>query len=38
MEISFLTGFADNSAFYRAFRRWTGTTPAQYRQQLLGNG
>jgi AraC-like DNA-binding protein len=32
-EIAFLTGFSDASAFYRAFRRWTGTTPAEYRRQ-----
>lgn len=26
-EISFLLGFSEPSAFHRAFRRWTGTTP-----------
>lgn len=30
-EVAFLTGFADQSSFTRAFRRWTGTTPAAYR-------
>jgi AraC-like DNA-binding protein len=26
-EISFLLGFSEPSAFFRAFKRWTGTTP-----------
>lgn len=32
-EVSFLLGFAETSAFYRAFRRWTGTTPLDYRRR-----
>ncbi|RMH82670.1 AraC family transcriptional regulator [Pseudomonas sp. AOB-7] len=30
-ELAFDLGFADTSAFYKAFRKWTGTTPGQYR-------
>lgn len=33
-DVAFLLGFADVSAFYRAFQRWTGTTPARYRERL----
>lgn len=32
-EISLLVGYADHSNFYRTFRRETGVTPQQYRQQ-----
>jgi AraC-like DNA-binding protein len=28
-------GFSENSTFYRAFKRWQGVTPGDYRQQQL---
>ena len=31
-EVAFLLGFSEASAFHRAFRRWCGQTPVQYRQ------
>lgn len=34
-EIAFLLGFSEASSFHRAFRRWTGTTPAAYRRDLV---
>lgn len=34
-EVARACGFAEVSPFYRAFRRWYGQTPEQYRQQHL---
>jgi AraC-like DNA-binding protein len=34
-EIAWLVGYAEIAAFYRAFRRWTGSTPAAYRSRLM---
>jgi AraC-like DNA-binding protein len=31
-EIAYMVGYAEPSAFYKAFRRWTGATPGDYRQ------
>ncbi len=32
--IALLMGFQDSSAFHRSFKKWTGMSPGQYRQQL----
>jgi AraC-like DNA-binding protein len=32
-EIIYLTGFCEPSTFYRAFRRWEGITPIEYRRK-----
>jgi AraC-like DNA-binding protein len=37
-EIAFLVGYSELSAFDRAFRRWTGSTPKQYQRQLRDPG
>lgn len=31
-EVAYLLGFSEQSAFQRAFRRWTGTSPARWRR------
>ena len=33
IPVAFLLGYSDVSAFNRAFKRWTGTTPLQYRRK-----
>jgi AraC-like DNA-binding protein len=37
-EIAFRIGFSHVEAFYRAFKRWTGQTPAAYRKARESNG
>jgi AraC-like DNA-binding protein len=33
-EVSYLVGFSDTSAFFKAFKRWTGQAPGEYRASL----
>jgi AraC-like DNA-binding protein len=33
-QIAFMLGYSDASAFNRAFKRWTGTAPLEYRRTL----
>lgn len=37
-EVSFLLGFEDPNSLWRAFQRWTGTTPESWRAQVMGVG
>jgi len=32
-QIAFLLGYSETSVFNRAFKRWTGSTPSEYRQR-----
>lgn len=35
-DLAFLLGYSEQSAFQRAFKRWTGQTPGEYRRRLAG--
>ena len=35
-EVGYLLGYAEPGAFHRAFRRWTGDTPGQWRKRGAG--
>ena len=35
-QVAFLLGFSETAPFFRAFRRWTGSTPGEYRLSVSG--
>jgi AraC-like DNA-binding protein len=37
-EIALLLGYSEQSAFSRAFRHWSGTTPLQYQKSVVSGG
>ncbi len=36
-HVAFMTGFSDQSAFHRAFVRWEGVTPGEFRRRFLAD-
>jgi AraC-like DNA-binding protein len=37
-EVAYLVGYDDTTAFHKAFKQWTGSTPAQQRSRMLPGG
>lgn len=37
LDVAMELGFAEASAFHRAFKKWTGIPPGEYRRKLLSN-
>jgi len=37
-DVAFLLGYSELSAFHRAFRRWTGSTPLAFRRSVAARG
>ena len=35
VDVAFLTGFSDQTAFTRAFKRWTGLTPSEFSDRAI---
>ena len=38
IEVAFMTGFSEQSALTRAFKRWVGSTPGAYRADSAAGG
>jgi len=36
LEVALELGFSERSAFHRAFRKWTGVSPGQFRRNQRG--
>jgi AraC-like DNA-binding protein len=37
-DTAYLLGFSDQSSFFRAVRRWFGSSPRHYRARLITDG